>query len=178
MRQLHHETYLNLTRLKAEVGKSLDIEATTDAIGVLKKSFDLIKDLKMEVDKCVQQLEKVTCALYIRSSSIGEPIRGQWVTGTPGGKSRLKLPPRNSPQYDKFLSAVGIAPSAIDSGMVRLHWPSVQEYLNVLEEQGKPMPPGIEANESETEFGVRCLFHRDVDLDTLCEGEANVDGDS
>ncbi len=176
IRQIHHETFLQLTRLKAAVARDRDIESATDAIGVLKKSFDMVKDLKMEVDKATEQLEKVVCALYMRGDSIGEPIRGMWVTGSPGGKTRLKLPSKQSPEYTKFLKDIGVDGPSASAGLVRPHWPSVQEYLNKLEEEGAKLPAGVaDPNQSETEFAVRCVFHRDVDLDSLCEGDLNVD---
>ena len=172
MKELHQEVYLTLGRLKSELIREKNLEDATDTIGVLKKTFDMIKDLKMEVDRCTEQMEKVVCALYIRSPIMGEPIRGEWVTGSPYPRSVFKFPSMKSdPEaYMNWMRQMGVPDDVIASGAVRPHYPSMVEHLNKLEAEGKQLPQNVNPHDSGTEFGVRCVWHRDVDLDAMCVG--------
>lgn len=155
--------FLALTRAKAALVSQRDYVAAVDAIGALKRAEDLMRDLKAELGKSIAQLEKVACALYMRSPAIGQPVRGEWFTGTPGASSRMRLPKQGTPEHHELMQYLGVA----NDSLVKLHYPSIMSYLAGLEEAGKELPPHINPHESETDYTVRCVLHRDIDLDTI-----------
>ena len=167
IRSAHHQAFVEMDRLKTLVGKELEVGATCDAIGVLKRSEELLKSASYEVNQAIKQLSKVACALYLRDGNTGEPVRTEWLTATPDTKSVPTLPKRDKDpeKYAAMAEFFGVPQSAW--GVFRPHWPDMKEYITQCEAESKPLPPGIDADTLKTEYVVICRWKKDVEPDTL-----------
>ncbi len=113
-------------------------------------------DLRKEMTKVRQFIEKVTCMKWMQASmnedpdKAAQPIRGELAIGTPQLKTMVVLPNREKDpvSFAKFMKRIGVFGSALKWNMVRVHWPAVIDYISHLNEKGRPLPPGI--NPSQT----------------------------
>lgn len=166
----HKAAFIELSRLKDAVRANPDLNEIVDCIAILKKAEELMKDAKSEILKGYEIFEKVACHIYVKAGITGEPIRTDWVTGSPDAKTIPKLPTiKNNPkEYEELLKFFGVSEQAIHSEAFRPHWPGMVEYITNCEANFQPLPPGINKNDLETKYTVRCLWKRDVELDNLC----------
>ena len=153
-----------MVRENPEVGEVCDIVAS------LKKAEDLAKDTKTELLQAREKFEQVACALYVRAGDLGEPIRTDWVTGSPSSKSIPRLPTyKKSPEeYVALCKFFGMSDDVISSDAFRPHFPGIVEVVTACENAGKPLPPGISKDSLTTVFVVSCRWKTGVDIDQLC----------
>ena len=171
VKETHESVFVNMQRAKEAVRELQNLEQIVDVIAVLKKSDELLKDTKSQVAALTAKLQEIACKLYMQhgASNIGEPIRTEWVTGTPDIRVKPSLPSfkLNPTMFIAMCNDLGYPLEAGDAEMFRPHYPSVMTYLSKLQEQCKPMPAWVDTNRSGSEFGVKCLWKRDVEIDDL-----------
>ena len=168
MQAMHHEAFIELGRLKSMVATELDIELTVDALALMKKSDELLKSARHELEQAITQLSKVACVLYVQKNLIGETIHTEWVNATPGSKPIPKLPryDKEPEQFKAMANYFGITePMAYT--VWRPHWPTVQELLAICDQEGRPYPPGLDGPLTTTQYTVTCRWNKGVDPDVL-----------
>src|SRR5688572_16480374 len=92
IRKTHDETFITVKRLGEALAHSQDICECTNAVAVLKRCEEMLRDARTETERAIKAISKATCALYVRAGQIGQPIRTEWVTGTPDLKSVPRIP--------------------------------------------------------------------------------------
>jgi hypothetical protein len=167
IKETHADIFLKLTRLKDTAATSEDCTELVDMVACLKKAEDLARDMRYEIEKTYQKLEHVTCVRYIQQGLLGEPIRSEWVTGSPNSKSIPILPTKKGDPvaYGKLCAFFGVP----DDDVFRPNWPALSQKLSEMQAQLKPLPPGIDPEKMIPAYTVKCLFKQDID--SLCESE-------
>jgi len=176
--------YQVVTKLRDSVktGK-FTLEELVDRIFVLRETSKYLEDIRKEIDGVKHIMEQVCCAQYTVKYSDdpgkSEPIRATLATGTPKLSMRAKLPKlRSEPErYHKLLKYFGIPDKLINSDTFRPHWPSMCEHLRVLAEEGKPLPDGINPDETYPVYSVTVLSRKDLEeiLDILDETDNDIE---
>jgi len=156
MKQVHANVYETLADLRANLQNNQTMENITDQILCLREIAKLAEDLRKEATKLQQTAERVICILWV-TQKCGEPIQGEYATGTPDVKQAASLPKRSREpeKYAKLMKHIGISDEQIDSGLLSLHWPSFTEYLSTLIAEGKPLPPGIDPDKTYPIYTLR-----------------------
>lgn len=168
VQQMHQQTYVNLERMCARLGAAPNMEQAVDAIAMLKKTDDLVRDLKAEINKTIKKMSRVAVALYMRSELLGEPVRTDWVSGSMGTKSIPKIAKRSEdPEaYAAMCAHYGVPVDA----PFRPHWPDMVDAVTATERDLKPLPPGIKnVDDLGTEFVVTCRWKKGIEPDTLLQ---------
>jgi len=171
IRDTHHSVFTELSRLRDVVRASLNLEEICDCIALLKKAEELVKDTRTEISKSYSKLEEVACKLYVLGGQLGEPIRTEWVTASPGSKTLPKIPTyKDNPEaYTKLCKHFGLSDELIQTQAFRPHWPGLVEIVTACEEQMKPLPPGISKDGLLTQYTVTCRWKSGVEPDTLVQ---------
>lgn len=169
VKDAHHAVFIDLQRLRDEIRKQLNLEEIVDVIAILKRSEDLLRDSKTEVSKNFGNLEEVACRLYVASGSIGEPIRTEWVTGSPNAKTLPKIPSKKNDleAFTQLCSHFGLNSEAINYECFRPHWPGMVEYITQCEADFKPLPPGVNKDSLLTQYTVTCRWRPGIEPEAL-----------
>lgn len=147
----------------------LSLERMTDLAYVCKESAKLLDDLRKEYTRLGETLEKLTCAIWIRETDIGENtqpnIKGVLATGTPDMKMAARVPrEKDEPEkYHALLKHLGFNDITITNSLASLHWPKLTEYVTALTEEGKPLPPGFDPTDSYPVYRLRLTAYLQPD---------------
>lgn len=163
---IHSEMYVMLSKLRDYAQSPQTIEDLTDVTYLLKKSHDLIHDLKKELDGAKTLLERTTCLIAITREQV-DKIRTDIVTGSPHLTMGANAPSmkKDPEKFFEFCEAIGVSREVAASDVFRLHWPGMKEYLTELQAKGEPLPAGIDPDKTYPVYTLRCLPARGVDLD-------------
>ena len=128
-------------------------ETLVDIAFILRSMSEYCNDLRKEMDKNREFVEKIACMRWVQDSlndNTDSPIRGKLATGTPQLRQMASLPSQSKDpiNYVKFMKRIGVFGQALKRGLVRTHWPSIVDYITELTEKGKPLPPGIDPSKT------------------------------
>jgi len=75
------------------------------------------------------------------------------------------LPRSNSDpeNFKKLIDYLDINYKAIETKAVKLYWPGLCKLASELAEQGKPLPPGINPDDTYPTYGVNIMSRQDLD---------------
>lgn len=174
VRKLHAELYefLAMVRDASKQGiiRNQDI---VDILFLFKKSVELTEDIRKEVNAVSDIMEKVACMLWVQQNAndpeSAEPIRGKLATGTPDTSVIVSLPrkEREPEAYRALMEHLKVPMEHEASGVLKIHWPSFMEWVTTLQEQGKPLPPGIDPSKTMNKYTVRSTARRSVSIDDV-----------
>lgn len=110
----------------------------------ISRAFD---DLRKEAE-ARSALAGKRIAVALTERSLNDPntpmtIQGRLASATPDVKIEAVLPRAGTKEFDTFLEHLGVPPALVESGLIKPDWKRVQEHLNRLQEDGKPLPPGV-----------------------------------
>jgi len=165
MKGVYLETYKLLTEIRDEVqSHTYTLTDMTNMLYVLREISKFADDLRKEIDGIASILEKVICALYI-VKNLDDPIRASLVTGSPTIRQGVKLPKQSKDpdKYNELMAHFGISHDVAESNLVRPHWPGVCQYATTLAEEGKPLPPGINPEDTYSVYSVRLTIIKNLD---------------
>lgn len=151
--EAHRDGYRQLQELKKLCAVERDMKELADISYALLKSEQALVDLAKEIRMFKEIVDKSLCALWVQSGN-PDPIRTEYVTASPGVKMMASLPRHNSDpeRYAALMKYLGVKAEfsqGVDGkDLVRPHWPGFVEHLTQLAEQGKPLPPGIDADKT------------------------------
>ena len=150
-------------RDEAKSGK-YSMEDLVNLVHVSREISKLANDLRKEADGIVYILEQVVCVVYLTQAE-GKPIRASLATGSPSMKLSVKLPhrERNPEEFEALMNYFGIELSSLTDRAVRPHWPAICEIVSVLAEEGKPLPPGINPENTYPTYSLVIRSKRDLD---------------
>ena len=165
MKKIYLSCYENLSILRDELRASkFQIEDMVNFIYVMREISKLANDLRKEIDGVGHMFENTACAIYV-SLNQTDPIRSSLATGTPDLKLGVKIPnqDREPEEFLTLMKFFKIPKKAITDKVIKLHWPGLCEYVSVLAEEGKPLPPGIDPDDTYPTYKVRIRGIKDLD---------------
>jgi len=140
------------------------MEELVNLVHVSREISKLANDLRKEADGIVHILEQIVCVVHLTQGQ-GKPIRASLATGSPSMKLSVKLPhrERNPEEFEALMNYFGIELSSLTDKAVRPHWPAICEIVSVLAEEGKPLPPGIDPENTYPTYSLVIRSKRDLD---------------
>lgn len=108
-----------------------------------KISDELRKELKARKELCGQII-----AYRLVQSSLADPtikmkVEGQFASGTPDVKMEAALPKKFTDEYYKITDYFNVPRKVAESGILRLDWKQVTEFLTKQMNEGKKIPEGF-----------------------------------
>lgn len=170
----HAEMY---KKLKAISDKMKDAKAgitqedRADVIYFVKQMFDVFEDLKKEAGAMRELFDNILCAVYVSSGTAAKErsVKGNIATATPDLKVQATCPSftKEPTRYGMLMKALGVPESTIQLGLLTVHWPRMVEYCTELTQQGKPLPDGIDPDNTKPKYSTSVRKRTDVDLNEV-----------
>ena len=168
IKSLFIKAYTELTEYRDKV-KTLkyDERDLVNFVYVLRETSRYLDELRKEMNAVGDLCEKVCCAIFTKDAlnSTETSIRASLATGTPKLRMQAKIPKR-SDEPKKFYALMkhfGIDPKTADLDVMRIHWPSMRDSLSTTLAEGKPLPPGIDPEDTYPIYSVTVLQIQDLD---------------
>lgn len=95
------------------------------------------RDLRRQIESQSGQLALVFMASYKTSHST------DWATATNKTEAKPSIPEKGSPEYRELLTYLGVPEDRHEEDGIRPHWPTIKAQCELALSQGKPLPPGI-----------------------------------
>ena len=165
IKQMYLSCYELLSTLRDELRASkYELNDMVDIIYVTREISKLVNDLRKEADGIAHVFENTTCMIYV-SLNQTNPIRAPLATGTPDLKLGVKVPNRNSEpeRFYKLMDFFKVPMSSFEERVIKPHWPGICEQISILAEEGKPLPPGINPEDTYPTYTVRIRPMQDID---------------
>lgn len=165
MRKTYLSSYKSLSTLRDDLraGK-YRAEDMINFIYVMREISKLADDLRKEADGIGHMFENSACAVYV-SLNRTDPIRASLATGSPDLKLGVKIPNQKlePKKFAELMSFFGIPSQAISDRIVAPYWPGLCEYVSMLAEEGKKLPPGIDPEDTYPTYKVRIVAYKNLD---------------
>ena len=165
MKRIYLSCYGLLSTLRDELraGK-YELNDMVNVIHVMREISKLTNDLRKEADGIMHIFENATCVIYV-SLNETELIRASLATGSPNLKLGVKVPNRNNEpeRFYKLMNFFKVPMSSFEERVIKPHWPGICEQISILAEEGKPLPPGINPEDTYPTYTVRITSVRDID---------------
>lgn len=165
MKKLYLSCYEQLSIIRDELraGK-YGLKDMVNFIYAMREISKLADDLRKESDGVGHMLENMTCALWV-SQNKTKPIRASLATGTPDCKLAVKIPSRKKEpeRFQKLMDFFGIPKTAVEARVIKPYWPGLCEHVSSLSEEGKPLPPGINPDDTYPTYKVRVKMIANLD---------------
>ena len=165
MKKLYLSCYERLSIIRDELraGK-YGLKDMVNFIYVMREISKLADDLRKESDGVGHMLENVACALWV-SQNETKPIRASLATGTPDCKLAVKVPSRKTEpeRFQQLMDFFGVPESAVEARVIKPYWPGLCEHVSLLSEEGKPLPPGINPEDTYPTYKVRVKMITNLD---------------
>ncbi len=165
MKQIYLSCYKLLAVIRDELraGK-YQLKDMVNFIYVVREISKLTDDLRKEADGINHIFENTTCALYV---SLNEtiPIRASLATGSPDLRLGVNVPNRKKEpeRFQALMDFFGVPAESFEARAVKPYWPGICEQVSMLAEEGKPLPPGINPEDTYPTYSVRIRSTRDID---------------
>jgi hypothetical protein len=79
----------------------------------------------------------------VAADKVDAEIVGEYAKGFVRESIQSKVPERGTKEYDELFEFLGLSKEAADDGLVRPHWPSVNEFLETKVANGEDVPDYI-----------------------------------
>jgi hypothetical protein len=171
LKNLHSTAYILVSNIRDSLrGKqvSYNLKDATNFVYVMREIIRYCEDIRRELDAVRELLEQWGCAKYVvenlNDPGKSEPIRASLATGTPKIDIRAKLPKlKEDPDaYYALMEHLGVSKDDAEKGIVRPHWPKVQEYISLRATEGKPLPPGCQADSTYPVYSMQIKAVHDL----------------
>lgn len=165
---LHLELTSELVALRERVQASGgDSGELVDCSLVLRQVAQLADDLRKEAEGTQRLLDKVCCAVWVREHQNDTRAKPDGIAGTLGkGHPQVKmvsvLPKKRTDEYRALMKHIGVPEKLVESGLVSVHWPSMQDMLMERAASGAPMPPGINPDKTYPDFRMDVRSRTDL----------------
>jgi len=160
---------LNLTRrqcreLQNTQSTVLSLREMADTLYVLREATKLYEDSLKELNKAKGEIERLFCTLFVDESLAGnfadDKVRTEHCSVEPDIKVAAKLPTyKQDPEsYLAMMADLGFDTDTLVRDGVELarpYWPGIQERINTLATEGKPLPKGLKTDETFRQFAVK-----------------------
>lgn len=110
----------------------------------LEKVFDeLRKEVKARKELCGQIIAYRLVQASISDPTIKMQVQGQFATGSPDVKMEAALPKKFTDEYYQLTDYFGVPRDVAASGILKLDWKQVTEFLTKRMNDGKKIPDGF-----------------------------------
>ncbi len=110
----------------------------------LAKLFDeLRKEMNVRSELCGSLIAYEKTKEVLSDPSIALKVKGTLATGSPDVKMQAALPKKGSPEYYTLTDFFNVPRDVAETGVLKLDWKQVTEYLTALTQEGKPIPEGF-----------------------------------
>lgn len=147
MRELHRAFYEAASEFRNQA-VNLPQDELVDIAYLCKKMDQLNEDTGKEVRKVGGLSEKLVCYKWVQdvqsNPSTPTRIEGELAHATTKVRAVPTLPRRSDGEnYTKLMRHLGMSDSLIESGLFDPKWTAISELVTKLQEDGRPLPPGI-----------------------------------
>ena len=165
MKQVYLSCYELLVNLRDDLrtGK-YKVEDIVNFIYVMREISKLTNDLRKETDGISHMFENTACMLYTVAKKT-DPIRASLATGSPDVKLGVKIPNRER-EPEKFYALMNffdVPSDALEKKVTKPHWPGICEQVSIMAEEGKPLPPGLDPDDTYPTYRVTIRGLQDID---------------
>ena len=171
---LHADIYriLKLVSDMTKKGNALTQEDRADLIYLMKQVGDTFDDLKKEAYANRELLDNVLCAVHTATGAVAKErsVRGNIAVATPDVKIQATCPSstKEPTRYGMLMRALGVKnEDVIQRGLLTAHWPKMVEYCTELSREGKPLPEGIDPENTKPKYSTAVRLRSDIDLDSV-----------
>ena len=110
----------------------------------LEKVFDeLRKEVKARKELCGQIIAYRLVQASLSDPTIKMQVQGQFATGSPDVKMEAALPKKFTEEYYQLTDYFDVPREVAASGILRLDWKQVTEFLTTRMNDGKSIPKGF-----------------------------------
>ena len=123
-----------------------------DAIYALKQTAKHAEDVRKELNKALERLQKLGC---LAMAQLPEPkLSGEWATGSPDITEQPYMPAPSDESYAAFMGALGVNDELLQRGTVKPSFSGVQNLIANAATEGKPIPPALKSAKLIKKFTV------------------------
>ena len=123
-----------------------------DAIYALKQSAKHVEDLRKELNKSLERLQKLGCLAMAHLPEAR--LEGEWATGSPLITEQPYMPSHNDESYPAFMEALGVDGDLLARGTVKPSFSGVQGLIASAAAEGRPVPPALKSAKLIKKFTV------------------------
>jgi hypothetical protein len=123
-----------------------------DAIYALKQSAKHVEDLRKELNKSLERLQKLGCLAMAQLPEAR--LDGQWATGSPLITEQPYMPDSKAENYPAFMEALGISGDLLARGTVKPSFSGVQNLIADAASEGRPVPHALKSAKLIKKFTV------------------------
>lgn len=149
VKDAQEEMYMAQEELKKWLGSVNDLEEYADAAYALREIHRLATDIRSMAYQAQTLAERIGCVIAVKDEKL-DAIKTPWVHATPDIKMMASLPRKNTPEFVSLMQHLGV-PAELSEGpqpVIAVNWNGFTEHLSQLMSQGKPLPPGINAEKT------------------------------
>jgi hypothetical protein len=147
------QSRLNFIEIRSKVSSFIkknetDLSDLVD-IGFLYRELSVRADeMRKDCNAMLELLAKILCHnVAKRSIELGNVLvepKGVLATANCEIQEVAQCPLNGTPEYTMVLTHLGVKDQLLlDTGMLKIDWNKFQEYIQLCNESGKPLPPGI-----------------------------------
>lgn len=164
--------YSHFVKVRAMMNdrQKLPLEALSDLRYCCRLIMEQSDELRKESNVLGELLAKLSCAEWM-VANVNNPdkplIRGEISVGSPDIKMSARVPhPSRDPEDFKQLALhLGFPDDMAVSGLFELRWPQMCDYVDKLQKDGRPLPPGIDPNKTYPNYVLLTRNNAAVDID-------------
>lgn len=123
-----------------------------DAIFALKQSAKHVEDMRKELNKSLERLQKLGCLAMAHLPEAR--LDGEWATGSPLITEQPYMPSDRDETYPAFMEALGVSQDLLARGTVKPSFSGVQNLIADAASEGRPVPPALKSAKLIKKFTV------------------------
>ena len=169
LKDMHRKIFGGTVLTLRATAQAATKEELADLVYVLRQCEQLVNDTRKDITAVMELCEQIACLKWMTDDPTGSPIRGTLSTASPEVKQMASLPRQSSdPEgYAKLMDYLQIPEAVRDRDLLRIHWPAFTDLITELASNGKPLPPGIKADNTYPLYKLRCRKKAGVDIDEM-----------
>ena len=150
--QVHSDLFAQLLRLEEELKTETSIEELADWTLVMREANAHLDQLASKTRAMQDTAVKMGCAIFCvlpdnHKYVQKQAIKTAYCTAKPDLKYCASIPnqKKDPEKYYALTDYLGIHREHAEKRTVRVHWPTFVDLITELTQEGKPLPPGIDA---------------------------------
>lgn len=125
-----------------------------DKLFAIRECIKRLKELMRDLSAKEEIIEKLFVAIYLASSQSDLKVKTEYVSAEPIPKLGTRIPRKHEPEYEEFMTFLGIPKEVQQHEVVIPHFPGWCSYYTSLQAQGKDVPDGIKTALTEYEMSI------------------------
>lgn len=150
-RALHAGITRALMGVEEAIKTASDEADMADIAYALREIADFADHIRKQCNVQQKLAEKMACVLTVCITQSAEPIRTEYCTATPDVRPIVSVPRRSThpKEFEALMNYLGVPKRLWEGGdhaVVKPHFPGLVDLLAKEQQDGKPLPPGIDPN--------------------------------